>query len=167
MTEMQAALGRIQLKRLDQWVHKRREHAQKIHSTIEDFSSVRTTLLNQEFEHAFYKYYFFIKPEKLQKGWSRNKIIAELNHNGVPCFQGICPEVYLENAFEKSKLKPPQRLEKAKVLGETSLMLLVHPTLTQEEIEKQVLGYEKYSLLQAKTLLFKQIVYFRNRCFLV
>ena len=61
-----------------------------------------------------------------------NAIVAE----GVPCFSGSCSEVYLEKAFTDLGLGPQERLPVAKALGESSLMFLVHPTLTDAEIEK-------------------------------
>jgi dTDP-4-amino-4,6-dideoxygalactose transaminase len=54
----------------------------------------------------------------------------------VPCFSGSCSEVYLEKAFDNTGLRPAERSPIAKELGETSLMFLVHPTLTQSEIDK-------------------------------
>ena len=54
---------------------------------------------------------------------------------GVPCFSGSCSEVYLEKAFDNTSYRPKERLPVAKELGETSLMFLVHPTLTEEEIK--------------------------------
>ncbi|MCF6194839.1 MAG: hypothetical protein L3J46_10965, partial [Kangiellaceae bacterium] len=53
---------------------------------------------------------------------------------GVPCFQGSCSEVYLEKAFVDTEFRPKQRLPNARLLGETSLMFLVHPTLPKENI---------------------------------
>jgi dTDP-4-amino-4,6-dideoxygalactose transaminase len=41
----------------------------------------------------------------------------------------------LEKAFDGTGFRPENRLPVAKALGETSLMFLCHPTLTQEEID--------------------------------
>ena len=87
-------------------------------------------------EHAQYKFYAYVRPENLSAGWSRDRIIAEINAAGVPCYQGSCSEVYLEKAFDDTGWRPASRLPVAKDLGETSLMWLVHPTLTDQEIQK-------------------------------
>lgn len=50
--------------------------------------------------------------------------------------QGACSEIYLEKAFDNTDYRPVERLPVAKELGETSLMFLVHPTLTEKEIEQ-------------------------------
>jgi dTDP-4-amino-4,6-dideoxygalactose transaminase len=78
----------------------------------------------------------YVKSESLKADWSRDRIIEAINAEGVPCFQGSCSEVYLEKAFDGTGWRPEPRLPVARDLGETSLMFLVHPTLTQEEIQK-------------------------------
>jgi len=84
--------------------------------------------------HAAYKCYVFVETDQLKSGWDRDKIIEEITNLGVPCFSGSCSEVYLEEAFTESGLCPTERLPVARKLGETSLMFLVHPTLSESEI---------------------------------
>ena len=86
--------------------------------------------------HANYKFYAFVRPEELAEGWSRDRVVEAIAANGVPCYQGTCSEVYLEKAFDGTGWRPAERLPNAKLLGERSLMLLVHPTLTDAEIQK-------------------------------
>jgi len=138
LTEMQSAIGRIQLKRMNDWTAKRQANAEAIESVLAKFSCIRIVEVSDHIEHAQYKYYAFVKPELLADGWSRDRIVNEINSLGVPCFQGSCSEVYLEKAFDNSGFRPKERLPVAKELGETSLMFLVHPTLTSSEMEKIV-----------------------------
>ena len=84
--------------------------------------------------HAGYKFYAYVRPENLAPGWSRDRVVAEIEALGVPCYQGSCSEVYLEKAFDGTPWRPAGRLPVARALGETSLMLLIHPTLTTAEI---------------------------------
>ncbi|WP_424034331.1 DegT/DnrJ/EryC1/StrS family aminotransferase [Neisseria bacilliformis] len=134
MMEMQAAIGRIQLKRMPEWTARRREHAAKLAATLGSFSCIRLPQIPGHIGHAQYKFYAFVRPEKLKDGWTRDGIIAELNARGVPCYQGSCAEVYLEKAFDGTPWRPKGRLKNAVELGETALMFLVHPTLTDSEI---------------------------------
>jgi dTDP-4-amino-4,6-dideoxygalactose transaminase len=85
--------------------------------------------------HAYYKYYAYIRPQNLAHGWSRDRIIEAINKKGIPCYQGSCSEVYLEKAFDGTGSRPSAPLNNAKELGNTSLMFLVHPTLTSEEMQ--------------------------------
>lgn len=134
LTEMQSAIGRIQLKRMNDWTAKRQANAAVIESTLANYSCIRLVEVSDHIHHAQYKYYAFIKPELLADSWTRDRIVNEINALGVPCFQGSCSEVYLEKAFDNTDFRPKERLPVAKELGETSLMFLVHPTLTENEI---------------------------------
>ena len=146
MTEMQAVLGRIQLTRMPDWTAKRTVNAQAILDACatwetKGYLSVPRLEESSQFAnctHAYYKLYVYVEPQNLPEGWSRDQIIAEINALGVPCFSGSASEVYLEKAFDNRGLRPDPRLPIAKQLGETSLMFLVHPTLTTAEIEKTV-----------------------------
>lgn len=129
MTEMQAAIGCLQLKKLDGWVEQRRQNAAVLNRSFDSTPGLRVTLPHAYIGHAYYKYYAFVMPEALKADWSRDRIITELNQRGVPCFHGSCSEIYLEKAFDNIPTKPKSRLPIAKQLGETSLMFLVHPTL--------------------------------------
>ncbi|MBT6029538.1 MAG: DegT/DnrJ/EryC1/StrS aminotransferase family protein [Crocinitomicaceae bacterium] len=136
MTEMQAAIGRIQLKRMEQWHRARSENANAILDCCSEFPSLfRVPRPLGDIEHAWYKCYVFVRPEGLVRGWTRDRVIEGINTGGVPCFQGSCSEVYLEKAFDGTGFRPKERLQVAKALGETSMMFLVHPTLTKEDIE--------------------------------
>ena len=136
MIEMQAAIGRIQLKRMSELTKLRKRNAEAILDICDQFSDVlRVPRPLPSVEHAWYKCYVYVKPEGLKDGWSRNRIIKEISSRGVPCFSGSCSEVYMEKAFNGTGFRPKKRLPVAKELGETALMFLVHPTLTKKEIE--------------------------------
>ncbi|MEE1922835.1 DegT/DnrJ/EryC1/StrS aminotransferase family protein [Pseudomonas sp. 148P] len=136
MIETQAAIGRIQLRAMADWHAARLSNAQRIWSVAVGLEGLRVPGIPLDIEHAAYKCYVFVEPEKLNQGWDRDRIAAEVNALGVPCFSGSCSEVYLEKAFDDTGWRPAERLAVAKNLGDTSLMFLVHPTLTNEEIEK-------------------------------
>ncbi len=136
MTEMQAAIGRIQLQRLPQWTRQRQANAAQIDETCRSIAALRVPELPDYMEHACYKHYVFVRPEMLKPEWTRDRIVEAINEAGVPCFQGSCSEVYLEKAFDNTGYRPASRLPVARELGETSLMFLVHPTLTRAEITK-------------------------------
>ena len=87
---------------------------------------------------AAYKAYAFVKPTALKEDWSRDRIMNEITARGIPCFSGSCSEIYLEKAFTESGLGPKGGLPVARELGETSLMFLVHPTLTEQNMQETV-----------------------------
>jgi dTDP-4-amino-4,6-dideoxygalactose transaminase len=134
MTEMQAAIGRIQLQRMPDWSLARQTNASKIWQTAKECRGLRVPELPADITHAAYKCYVFVEPELLKDGWHRDRIMAEINTRGIPCFSGSCSEVYLEKAFDNTGYRPAESLPVAKELGETSLMFLVHPTLSSVDI---------------------------------
>lgn len=136
MTEMQATIGRIQLKRLEDWHKARTRNADSILEAARSCAALRVPEVPGHVEHAWYKCYVFVRPERLREGWDRDRIVQEISERGVPCYSGSCSEIYLEKAFVDTGLRPAERLPVAKELGETSLMFLVHPTLTEQEIAR-------------------------------
>jgi dTDP-4-amino-4,6-dideoxygalactose transaminase len=157
MLEMQAVIGRIQLRRMAEWTAKRKLNASALVTALHPFSGeygpIRLPKFGCVFRddecgfggmltcntgcvHGHYKFYAYVRTQNLSSGWSRDRIIETINLQGVPCYQGSCSEVYLEKAFDDTGWRPSQRLSVARELGETSLMWLVHPTLTDSEIAK-------------------------------
>ncbi len=150
MTEMQAVIGSIQLKLMSTWLLKRNENANALASTISLFDCVNVPSYPKEIAHAQYKFYVYVDDTRLKDGWTRDRIVDQINAYGVPCYQGSCSEVYLEKAFDNTKFRPTERLVNAKRIGEISLMFLVHPTLTRDEIEKtKSVIHEVFSEAQA------------------
>ncbi len=138
MLEMQATIGRVQLQRMANWQAARTAHAAMIFAEARKWPALRVPVIPPDATHAHYKAYVFVRPEQLKPGWSRDRIIAAITAAGVPCYQGSCSEVYREKAFDHAPGRPAQRLPNAVALGDTSLMFLVHPTLTAANMEKTV-----------------------------
>jgi dTDP-4-amino-4,6-dideoxygalactose transaminase len=157
MTEVQAVIGRIQIEKIRGWTAQREAHADTLVKSLQPFVSATGPLRLPKLGcegctggcgstgvkscatgcvNAYYKFYAYVRPENLAAGWTRDRIIAAINNEGVPCYQGSCSEVYLEKAFDSTNWRPVQRLPIARKLGETSLMFLVHPTLNADEIKK-------------------------------
>lgn len=134
LTEIQAALGRVQLRKLPEWVEARRRHAAILQQRFSEIPAFRLTTPPADTYHSYYKYYIFVKPEALKTDWNRDRIHSALLDAGVACFSGSCSEIYLEEAFANDDLRPKERLPIARELGETSLMFLVHPTLSDDDM---------------------------------
>jgi dTDP-4-amino-4,6-dideoxygalactose transaminase len=136
LTEVQSAIGRIQLRKLPEWHRLRSAHAESLLTAWESLSALRCERPSLEEQHAYYKFYAYVRPEALASGWSRDRIMEEIVAAGVPCFTGSCSEIYLEKAFAKAGLEQQERLPVAQELGETSLLFLVHPTLDGRAIAR-------------------------------
>lgn len=141
MTEMQSAIGRVQLRKLPEWTLRRQRNADILTQSFNKIPALRVTLPPSDVKHAYYKYYVFVRPEYLKAGWSRDRIMDAIVEEGIPCFSGSCSEIYLEKAFDG--LRPTERLPTARELGETSLMFLVHPTLGENDMLETCKAVEK------------------------
>jgi dTDP-4-amino-4,6-dideoxygalactose transaminase len=151
ITELQSVIGRVQLGYMPTWHEARNRNAKKIMAAAKTCPALRVPDVPDNFEHAWYKAYVFVRPELLSEGWSRDRIIGEINALGVPCYEGTCSEMYLEKAFDNTGWRPATRLPIAKALGETSLMFLVHPTLTEAEVSKICIVIQEVMQLASKT----------------
>jgi len=135
MTEMQAAIGRIQLRRMPEWAARRWANCEAIWQAARECKGLRVPDVPEHIGHAGYKCYVFVEPTTLKPEWDRDRVMAEVVSAGVPCFSGSCSEVYFEKAIQDAGMAPAERLPVARELGDTSLMFLVHPTLTADEIK--------------------------------
>ena len=142
LTEVQSAIGRLQLRKVPGWLAARREHANSLRKALGSFRALRLPSVKTSYDPAWYRFYAFVRPEMLRQGWGRDRIAEAIRGEGVPCDTGSCSEIYLEKAFP-AEWRPAERLPVARELGETSLAFLVHPTLEPCHIEKTYRVVEK------------------------
>ncbi len=143
MTEMQAAIGRAALKKLPRWVHRRRRLAAMLDEGLGRLEALRIARPPAHIEHAYYKYYVFLRLRRLAPGWTRDEIVRALQAEGIPCGPGACPAIYREKAFASEAFIPPRRFPVAEQLEETSLMFLVHPTLSPYDVADVCVAVDK------------------------
>lgn len=151
MTEVQAAIGRVALRRVPQWVQTRRRHAATLHEALRGTPGLRLVAPPADCFHSHYRYYAFVELEQLNPGWSRNRVVESINAEGVSCGVGVCPEMYREGAFASQGIGPRERCLVGKEVGETSLMFLVHPTLTEEHIHQTAAATRKVLMHATKS----------------
>lgn len=130
MLPIQAAIGIEALDELDKWVEHRRKIAFTYNEGLKNINGIRLTIPPKNIFHCYYKYYFYIEPEKFKI--SRDEIIEEINKQGVFCQIGSCGEIYKEKALEK--FKPENDLPNAKKLFETAILLKCDPLIDEEYV---------------------------------
>jgi len=114
-------------------VEVRRKNAIILTEGFNQQDALQITRPPEAIRHSYYKYYTFVRPDRLRPGWTRDRICSAIVAEGIPCFTGSCSEIYLEKAFVP-EMRPARRLRVAKELGDTSLMFLVHPTLRESDM---------------------------------
>lgn len=140
MTGMQAAIGCVQLKKLDSWIIKRRENAHYLFNEFKKIKGLKVIEPPKSIFHSYYKCYVFVELDKLKPEWTKERILTALNEEKVLVSGGSCSEVYHEHAFEKLNIFAKYKFNNSIALSETSLMFQVHPTLDNEDLEQVVLA---------------------------
>ncbi len=130
LSEMQAALGNYQLAKVDAWVARRSEIAQAYQAVLSRSSFIRYFSPSPHMQASYYRFYACWQHPSV----SRETFLEQCKAQGLPVDQGVCPEVYMEKAFEGSPSRPEVSLPVAKKLGEQSLMFLTHPNLSDDEV---------------------------------
>lgn len=147
LSEVQSAIGRVQLGKLPVWLEMRRRNAGILAAGLRDVAGLRVPLAPVNVDPAWYRFYAFLIPDRLQPGWNRDLIVAAVRAEGVPCDVGACPDVMLEKAFAR---QPRKEHPVARELGETSLAFPVHPTLSIDEMDAVVQAVTKVMTVAAR-----------------
>ena len=144
MTEVQAAVGRIQLKNLENMVSKRRKIAKKLSNYFKTNKLFFINELDSKYFNSYYRFYFFLKKNYSKKNYNREKIIRFLRKKGHDVSVGSCPEIYLEKPFKKITNKN-FRLPNARYLGKLSLALSFSHLTKEKEVKKFCYDINKIS----------------------
>lgn len=156
MTEMQAALGRAQLKILDNQIKKRNVIANLYLNGLKSYykkydilkkpnfsflysSKTKVKKLRYKNIHAFYRLNLFINKKKI----NHLKLLKQFNQKNINCGVGSCPEIYREKVFRKLKLYPKKRFSNAKLLGETSIVFPIDPNKTLMKVKMEINSIKK------------------------
>ncbi|MGB3808028.1 MAG: DegT/DnrJ/EryC1/StrS family aminotransferase [Erythrobacter sp.] len=133
MTEMQAAIGRRQLAKLDGWVARRRANAEALIAAACSSPAVLPLRLPEEARHAYYKAYVRLDLDRFPAGISRSDVIAALMDRGIVCGSGSCPDMSREAAFQNVEAKRDGELANAHLIARETLMFQVDHTLDPEQ----------------------------------
>lgn len=133
LTEPQAAIGLVQLSKLERWLTLRARNAAIWTAALRDVPGLRLPLPPEGVRHAFYKLYFYVDSGDDSEAL-RDRILKQATEAGLRVFSGSCSEAYLEGAFDDL---PRPDLPVARRLGRESLMVEVHPTLRPDLLERR------------------------------
>ncbi len=136
LTELQSAVGRIQLRNIEKNNKIRKSNAKAIYKVCSKYSkNIRIPSYPNEIMHAWYRCYIFVEQEGLINKLKRDKLLDLLNKNGVRCLAGSCAEIYREKVFNNYKLKPSKRLKNSRRIQDSSLAFLIDQTISREKIK--------------------------------
>jgi dTDP-4-amino-4,6-dideoxygalactose transaminase len=124
ITEMQAAIGLCQLRKLDDWVARRARNSAIMQEKLRGLHGVRVPTTPAG--HAHYRCMAYA-----HTATDRPKLLAALIAAGLQANIGSCAEIYREPIFAQHGLAPTNSLPVAHALGETSIALMVHHTIDE------------------------------------
>ncbi|MEL7190033.1 MAG: DegT/DnrJ/EryC1/StrS family aminotransferase [Pseudomonadota bacterium] len=133
MTEMQAAIGRVQLRKLDGWVAQRRENACALVEEATKHPAVSGMTVPDHAFHAFYKCYILLDLEQLPQGVTRSDVLVELMARGISCGSGSCPDMSREGAFADLEVRRDGELAVSHAMAARTIMFQVDHTLTRDD----------------------------------
>lgn len=140
MTEMQAAIGICQLRKLQSWVDARRRNSLIMQDALRSVAGLSVPATPEG--HAHYRCVAFVEgPDAPAR---RDLMLRALGAEGIPAMHGSCGEIYREDVFTARNLTPAAmgrgildsegRLPTARRLHETCLTFLVHHTIDEESM---------------------------------
>lgn len=130
MTEIQAAIGCVQLKKLPAFLSKRRSNARRLTEILKKTEKLQLPQEPKNFGHSWYLYTVRLKDATERE---RDRIVEELKKEGIGAEVYYVNPVHLmpyyRNVFGKFGL--PETEEAAKQI----MSLPVHPRVTEEQID--------------------------------
>jgi dTDP-4-amino-4,6-dideoxygalactose transaminase len=140
---VQGTIGRLALKKLPQWIAARRRNAAVLDAGLGAIAGLEVVRPKAGLGHSYYKYYVNVSRDALTDRWTRDDIVRALQAEGIPCGSGICCEIYREKAIESAGLAPADPLPVAADLDRRTIMFLVHPTLSEDDMRDIVAACRK------------------------
>lgn len=134
MTEMQAAIGRAQLRKLPKWLEQRRANAETLASAVSGLPGIRVDWHEQNVRAAWYKFYITVDDRELPGGLTRSDILVGLMRLGIQCGSGSCPDMSKEAAFSDLVPRRDGNLPNANWLGARTIMFPVDHLLGEREM---------------------------------
>ncbi len=143
MSELQGTIGRRALKKLPQWIAARRRNAAVLDEGLNEVDGLEVIQPESQHGHSYYKYYVNVANDSLSDEWTRDEVVRCLQAEGIPCGSGICCEIYREKAIASSGLAPEEPLPVAADLDRRTVMFLVHPTLSEDDMRDIIAACHK------------------------
>lgn len=130
MSEINAALGLVQVEQFEQTVARRRSLAEAMTTALADLEMIRPQRVPAGVRHP-YQAYVVTLPDWLD----RDRVIAELARRGIEATLGTYA-LHAEPAFQRACSTSPGDLPASHQLSQRTLALPVHQRMTVEDVER-------------------------------
>lgn len=131
MSDVHAAIGRAQLKHLDEWQQRRAEIAERYTATLDSVVGLELPRSPARGRHAWHLYVVRVRPEF---GMSRDALSDALSEQGIGTSVHFIPLHHMPR-FRDVGVLPSEGLPGADRVFEEILSLPMHQGLTDDEVE--------------------------------
>jgi dTDP-4-amino-4,6-dideoxygalactose transaminase len=132
MTDFQASVGIVQLKKLDQFIDERAKWAKYYDNELREISWLKTPLVNSDYKHGWQSYVVYIDESK--SPISRNDIMEKLQHMGVSTRPGTHAPHMLKYYADKYSIDPND-FPGARDCNNYSMSIPLFNKMTKEDYE--------------------------------
>ena len=129
LTEIQCAMGLIQLSNLKKNLITRRKFVKELLLVLQNYKYIKIMPYSKINDCSWYRLYFTINFKKIKK--TREEVLALLNSNRITSNSGTCCELYKEKIFKNFKTTEKKYCN---YLAKNSIALVIHPFLNKKEI---------------------------------
>ncbi len=130
MTNIAAAIGRKQLKKLDEWNNKRIANAVMLTDRIEGIEGLTPPKVRDDVKHVFHQYVIRVEDEY---PLSRDELDEKLNDEGIGTAVHY-PKPIVEQFVYKNQGYSAKNYPNAKEASEKVLSLPIHPSVSEDDI---------------------------------
>jgi len=139
MTDVEAAIGLEQLKKLDRFVQRRRENAAYLTEQLSKIEGIITPFVPEGVEHSYHQYTILLDLDKVN--CSRDEFVASLREEGIGTGIHYPRPLHKQPAFEA--MLGNSSLPVSEGISERILSLPVHPHLGRDDLDKITSGVHK------------------------
>lgn len=132
LSEMQAAVAREQLKKIDSQIARRQAVAKRYNEAFKDFPGVLTPKVAEGVSHTWHLYCPLILPSARI---SRDHLIENLQSMGIQC-SSVYPELITD--VEPFKYSMNYGISNAEILRDSVISIPMHSQLTDEEVDEVI-----------------------------
>jgi dTDP-4-amino-4,6-dideoxygalactose transaminase len=135
MTDLSAAIGRAQLRRLDGITQRRRQNAALYDELLAGIAGVRTPVVPRGVDHAYHQYSILIDSARTPNGASRDEVRKALSDVNIVTGVYYPTPLHLNPLFSQLGYGPGD-FPVAERLAKQILALPVHPGLSADDVRR-------------------------------
>ncbi|MBN8704006.1 MAG: DegT/DnrJ/EryC1/StrS family aminotransferase [Bacteroidetes bacterium] len=132
MTDLQGAVGVVQLKKLDLFIDERQTWADYYNQELSNISWIRTPKYSSDYKHGWQSYVLFVDESK--SPMKRNDLMEYLQQNGISTRPGT-HAVHMLGFYAKKYAIKPLDYPGAFTANEYSMSIPLHNKMTKEDYE--------------------------------